>query len=631
MSGWETPHARWGEWIERDTALQHPVWVSCDEFDDNLRNLLEARPFAESRSRDAATHDLAAPPSAPAESAFSPHSIEHPAPDPQPTVFSAEAATAEGAAWSSAQGAAAWAIDAPAAHDGGSMGVAPALSEPELEGLFIPALTRPALEVATAPQGAPTPLPILDFSSELPLAVVEDEAVPVPAHVDAPAIEAPRIEPASEMAEDAAVATEPAADAPEPMAPHLTVLAPVADEALAADETPGAPEATEASVPAPVAVAPEVEHAASEAPATEPTREGWRGPAFVHHAEPEEGAVQAISREPESAAIELDEAEFVEEHEFQEVQEAPEVTAAERKGPPAPPPVREDASDDAPRETAAALAVLQADRDSLSAAELEQRVAQAPAPGAPWYEEVFGEHFAALTRPSHGRLAQAEVDFFLSIAGLRAGARVVDVGCGDGAHAIVLAQRGFEVTGLDLSASQLLRAAKAADALHAPVRWVHDDMRRASVIEPGSMDALVCFGTTFGYFDEEENRRVLQRWRDWLVPHGRALLQVANRDHVIARLPARSWWQGRNCLVLDESEMDFFTNRLHVQRNIAFNDGRQYKHDMSIRVYSAYELGHMCAAAGFRVVEISGSRHTRSRFYGATSPEIWLLVERMPS
>lgn len=257
-------------------------------------------------------------------------------------------------------------------------------------------------------------------------------------------------------------------------------------------------------------------------------------------------------------------------------------------------------------------------------------VMSAPTPAATprtpgWPEEAFAEHFAAMTRPNHAKLAKAEVEFFVQATGVPPGGRVLDVGCGDGAHALVLAQRGFSVTGLDLSRAQLTRAERARDALAVPVSFVRGDMRDMPVTGP--FNAISCLGTSFGYYDDEENRAVLRSMASMLAPGGRLLLHVFNRDHIIGRLPARSWWQGHGCLVLDEAQMNFFNNRLSVHRTIVFEDGRQFEHRVQIRGYNAHELGRMCVDAGLRIVEISGNRLTRGRFYGASSADIWLVVE----
>lgn len=65
------------------------------------------------------------------------------------------------------------------------------------------------------------------------------------------------------------------------------------------------------------------------------------------------------------------------------------------------------------------------------------------------------------------------------IAGLTPG-RALDVGCGEGADALWLAARGWDVTGLEVSAVALERAERHARDAGAAVRWVH-----AGLVEAG--------------------------------------------------------------------------------------------------------------------------------------------------
>lgn len=56
--------------------------------------------------------------------------------------------------------------------------------------------------------------------------------------------------------------------------------------------------------------------------------------------------------------------------------------------------------------------------------------------------------------------------------GDRAAGRALDVGCGEGADAVWLARRGWEVTGLDVSAVALERARVHADDAGVDISWV---------------------------------------------------------------------------------------------------------------------------------------------------------------
>lgn len=60
-------------------------------------------------------------------------------------------------------------------------------------------------------------------------------------------------------------------------------------------------------------------------------------------------------------------------------------------------------------------------------------------------------------------------------AGLTPG-RALDLGCGEGADAIWLAEHGWQVTGIDVSATALTRACARASARRVEVEWVQADL-----------------------------------------------------------------------------------------------------------------------------------------------------------
>src|SRR5712691_12199477 len=85
-----------------------------------------------------------------------------------------------------------------------------------------------------------------------------------------------------------------------------------------------------------------------------------------------------------------------------------------------------------------------------------------------WFKSFFGEDYFEIYRDAFPAAhTAAEVDGIVSLLGLDGGARVLDLACGHGRHAIPLSKRGFEVTGYDLSEVFLNQAredAKAQDA-----------------------------------------------------------------------------------------------------------------------------------------------------------------------
>lgn len=94
---------------------------------------------------------------------------------------------------------------------------------------------------------------------------------------------------------------------------------------------------------------------------------------------------------------------------------------------------------------------------------------------------------AELWGPSEWLVEHAEV--------LRGASRVLDVACGRGRHALLLASAGFEVTAIDRASESLDHVAGMADRCAWPVRTVLLDLETfpAPAIEPGGFDVILVF------------------------------------------------------------------------------------------------------------------------------------------
>ncbi len=203
---------------------------------------------------------------------------------------------------------------------------------------------------------------------------------------------------------------------------------------------------------------------------------------------------------------------------------------------------------------------------------------------------------------------------------------MLDLGCGYGRHAMELATKSYKVTGLDLSLPLLIRAADAARRSALTINFIHGDMREMTA--ENEFDGAYCMFTTFGYFDDDTNRKVAANLQRAIKPGGRLLLELVNRDYLVRDLPTRVWWQGDACVVLEEVDFNYFSSRLQIQRSIIFEDGRQSEQEISIRAYSLHEIGKVLHHSGFRVTEVSGGLALRGKFFGADSRQLLVLAEK---
>ncbi len=97
---------------------------------------------------------------------------------------------------------------------------------------------------------------------------------------------------------------------------------------------------------------------------------------------------------------------------------------------------------------------------------------------------------------------------------------ILDAGCGTGSLAVLLAQLGYQVTGVDRSAAMLARAGDKATAAGAPTRWLIMDAAIPG-FAPQSFDAILCRHLLWAL---AHPARVLQQWVRLLKPGGRLIL-----------------------------------------------------------------------------------------------------------
>jgi SAM-dependent methyltransferase len=267
-------------------------------------------------------------------------------------------------------------------------------------------------------------------------------------------------------------------------------------------------------------------------------------------------------------------------------------------------------------------------RPDLAAAVEAERAAEDPSVRRAryWWDEMFGDDFLRTMDRLTDQQVRREVEFIEESLGVQEGAIILDLACGTGRHAVELAVRGYNVVGYDLSVAMLARAADEAHDRNQKLNFLQGDMRDMGFEE--MFDAVYCWSTSFGYFDDEKNQLVAQRIHRALRKGGMLLLDVANRDFVAKVQPSLVWFEGDGCVCMDDMRVDFITSRLKVKRMIMMDDGRSRELDYSIRLYTLHELGNMLHDVGFKVTEVSGHLSTPRVFMGADSPRLLVLAEK---
>ena len=243
-----------------------------------------------------------------------------------------------------------------------------------------------------------------------------------------------------------------------------------------------------------------------------------------------------------------------------------------------------------------------------------------------WVESVFNEDYLRTLPFMTPQATRLEARFVEESLKLEKGAQVLDLACGYGRHAMELTSQGYNVVGLDNSLPLLLLGADEAQRRGLQINFVHDDMRHMNF--EIQFDGAYCLFSSFGFYEDDVNRQILQNASDGLKSGARFVIEVLNRDYLISDLPSRVEWEGDGCKVYEEVNFNYFSSRIVSHRVIIFDDSRKLEQEISIRAFSLHELGKLLHAVGFRVVEISGGLTTRGRFFGAFSRDIVVVAEK---
>lgn len=223
----------------------------------------------------------------------------------------------------------------------------------------------------------------------------------------------------------------------------------------------------------------------------------------------------------------------------------------------------------------------------------------------PWWEDYFGELYLRLLRSTLAPDETVrEVAGVMTMLKLRPGACVLDVGCGQGRHAIPLARAGYRMTGVDRSTYLLGRAQEAARAMAVDVHLVQGDMRSLPVGR--GFDACLSLFTSIGYFkDDDENEQVLREMARVLKPEGVLILDVSNRDYYLLRSWPYTWHRQGEAVILEENSFDAETSRF-TTRFTWLEGGQRESISHSVRQYTAAELKVMLHRAGLVPMSVYG-------------------------
>ncbi|MFM8304829.1 MAG: SAM-dependent methyltransferase [Actinomycetota bacterium] len=241
----------------------------------------------------------------------------------------------------------------------------------------------------------------------------------------------------------------------------------------------------------------------------------------------------------------------------------------------------------------------------------------ASGPSGAWFNPLAAFLGPAYLRNAFTKGTEQEADFVVEALGLAPGARVLDVGCGPGRHALALARRGMDVLGVDLAPEFVTLATDAAAAEGLSARFTVLDVRDLDLA--GSFDAAICLCQGgFGLLGGVDEGEVFGRIATAVRSGGGLVVSAFHAPFALRHLEAGETY-------------DPGTGVLHEVATLRNEAGQERPFDLWTTCFTARELALLAAAHDVEVTGIYGVTPGAYRAGAPTldDPEL-VLVGRRP-
>lgn len=239
-----------------------------------------------------------------------------------------------------------------------------------------------------------------------------------------------------------------------------------------------------------------------------------------------------------------------------------------------------------------------------------------------WFETWFGSpYYAVLYQNRDEEEAGEFVRSLLAYLQPLPKSKMLDIACGEGRFSIELADRGFDVSGLDLSHLSIDVAKKSErENLHF---YVHD-MRMPFYIN--YFDYAFNFFTSFGYFEHNRDHQLAAKsFASGLKKGGILVLDYMNSELAEQKLVPEE--------TVARGDYEFHLKRRldkgHFIKEISFNDaeGQERKYTERVAAFKLADFIPLFQNAGLKLVSTFGDYKLRD-FNPLSSPRLIMVFKK---
>jgi SAM-dependent methyltransferase len=214
-----------------------------------------------------------------------------------------------------------------------------------------------------------------------------------------------------------------------------------------------------------------------------------------------------------------------------------------------------------------------------------------------FYDSMFSENSF--------KIAENEVDLILNLVKFN-GRDVLDLCCGPGRHSIILAKKGYNVTGIDKSKYLLNKVRNKSETEKINIKLIEHDMR--DFVQSNSYDLILNLFTSFGYFENQaDDLKVIQNIYDNLKKDGKVIIDLMSKE-ILSRIFSKT-----TSIALDDGTLLIQIHKIKddwtkIENDwLLLKDNKYKKYTFSHTVYSSEELKRMLKDIGFKEIKLFGN------------------------
>jgi len=227
-----------------------------------------------------------------------------------------------------------------------------------------------------------------------------------------------------------------------------------------------------------------------------------------------------------------------------------------------------------------------------------------------WYESLFEDYAQKYDQECFVQGTVGECEFIEQELGHNKNLRIIDIGCGTGRHSIELAKRGYRITGIDLSGSQLKRAKEKAGQFNLEIDFRQQDARKLPFDGEFDLAIMLCEGAFPLMETDEMNFEILKNATKALKDKAKLIFTTLNGlfplCHSVEKFCASAGKDGN--ATYKNNSFDLMTFRDYNITVFVDDAGNKKELKCDERYYVPSEITWLLKTLGYRKIDIFGAK-----------------------